>query len=319
VTTTTSPRAVPTLAARLERALAHGETALDGLERHQPVSRHDRLTTLLTLYDLHLGPLSPYAALADHPAVAALKWQLERQWIAELGALDGPAPTSPDTVAAAIRAIAARGRLHPVYKWLADAAPWPDVVRFLNLEGGPDGGFDDLVALCQVGLTGRAKVELATNYWDEMGNGDVDAVHTTLHARLAAAIGLTELPRAQQPASALERVALGGLLSTNRFLQPEMIGALGLTELEAGPRCRMVLRAFDRCQAPAEAYPFYREHADVDPRHGKDWLDNAVVPLLTEHPQWGAGMLRGAWWRSRTNTAFFDDAYGLLTRTSAAA
>jgi hypothetical protein len=68
-----------------------------------------------------------------------------------------------------------------------------------TLEGGPDGGFDDLVALCQVGLAGSAKLELGKNYWDEMGQGDLAGVHTQLHDDLVAAIAMPTVPRAQQP------------------------------------------------------------------------------------------------------------------------
>src|SRR5438309_7039556 len=141
---------------------------------------------------------------------------------------------------AAMRALAARDRLPAVYKWLARTASWNDVVTFLALEGGPDAGFDDLVASCQIGLLGSAKMEAATNYWDEMGNGDPAAVHTTLHEQLVTAIRMPRIPFADQPVSALARAAFGGLLATNRWLQPEMLGALGLIELQAGPRCRLV-------------------------------------------------------------------------------
>src|SRR5665811_1373923 len=120
-----------------------------------------------------------------------------------------------------------------------------------------------------------------------MGDGDPDGVHTTLHQRLVAAIDMPSVPRAEQPVEALERVALNGLLATNRWLQPEMLGALGLLELQAGPRCRLVLQGFDRLGAPAAAYPFYAEHAEVDPRHG---------PRI----------VRGAWWRSQLNLAFLE-------------
>ena len=178
-----------------------------------------------------------------------------------------------------MRAVAARDRLPAAYKWLASTATWDQLVDFLALEGGPDGGFDDLVAVCQVGLTGTAKLELGKNYWDEMGQGDLAGVHTQLHADMAAAIAMPTVPREQLPVTALERAALGGLLATNRWLQPEMIGALGLLELQAGPRCRLVLQAFDRLGAPQAAYPFYVEHAEVDPVHGKDWMDKAVEPL----------------------------------------
>ena len=85
-----------------------------------------------------------------------------------------------------------------------------------------------------------------------------------------------------------------------------MLGALGLLELQAGPRCRLVLQAFDRLGAPAAAYPFYLEHAEVDPRHGKDWLEKAVGPTVAKYPGWGPRIVKGAWWRSTINLAFFQ-------------
>ena len=200
----------------------------------------------------------------------------------------------------------ARDRLPAAYRWLAKEATWTELVDFLALEGGPDGGFDDLVAVCQVGLSGSAKLELGKNYWDEMGTGDADRVHTVLHQRMAAAIGMPEIARADQPVEAIERAALGGLLATNRWLQPEMLGALGLLELQAGPRCRLVLQAFDRLGAPDDAYPFYVEHAEVDPVHGKDWLEKAVAPTVAERPEWAPRIVKGAWWRATVNLAFFE-------------
>jgi hypothetical protein len=301
---------------RLDRALTTG--IFDGLET--PLDRRDQFLTLLRIYDLRLGDVAALGAsarYAAHPAVAALAWGLECAWLAELESLRDP--VLDGDVVAGMRALAARDRLPTAYAWLASDATWPEVVRFLALEGGPDGGFDDLVALCQVGLRGEAKVELARNYWDELGNGSLTAVHTALHDRLVAAIDLPRVPLAEQPVEALERAALGGLLSTNHWLQPEMLGALGLIELQAGPRCRKVLQAFDRLGAPAEAYPFYVEHAEVDPRHGKDWMDNAVVPAVEAHPDWAARILRGALWRSRVNAAFFTALWQSLSAESAAA
>src|SRR5206468_11362645 len=115
------------------------------------------------------------------------------------------------------------------------------------------------------------------------------------------AIALPVIPRSEQPIEALERLALGGILATNRWLQAEMLGALGLIELQAGPRCRKVVAALRRLGAPEGAFPFYVVHADVDPRHGKDWLDNAVRPYVSEHPEWADRVVRGARWRSLVN------------------
>ena len=211
-----------------------------------------------------------------------------------------------------MRALAARDRLPEIYVWLAQQATWTQIVTFLSLEGGPDANFDDLVAICQVGLTGPAKVELANNYWDEMGNGNPLGVHTYLHNQLVDAVGIKAIPREEQPVSALARTALCGLFATNRWLQPEMLGALGLIELQAGPRCQLVLQAFRRCNAPSRAYPFYQVHADVDPRHGKDWVEKVICPSVEANPTWGTRLLQGANWRSKVNSTFLDELTGLF-------
>jgi len=305
------------LAARLAapRSVASADVGagLDALASATPFDRHDRFITLLAIYDLTTAPLRSLgvtARHAGHPAVAALKAGLETVWLAELETAPLPAGLSEsarsDNAAEGMRRLAARDRLPQAYRWLARESSWEELVRFLAIEGGPDGGFDDLVAACQIGLSGSAKLELAQNYWDEMGNGRLEAVHTTMHEAMARAINMPRIPRAEQPVEALERVALGGLFATNHWLQPEMVGALGLLELQAGPRCRLVLQAFDRLGAPSGAYPFYAEHAEVDPRHGKDWLDKAVVPLCEQQPEWAPRIVRGAWWRSHTNRALFD-------------
>jgi hypothetical protein len=294
------------------------ETRLASLAEARPHNRRDRFATLLALYELHTAPLETLGDRArhqHHPALASLKARCEADWLAELEALPLPDGIDPYDAPDAMRALAARDRLPDVYKWVAKQASWEDIVTFLALEGGPDAGFDDLVAACQVGLTGPAKMELATNYWDEMGDGDPDAVHTTLHERFVAAIDMPTLPLTGQPTSALARTAMGGLLATNRWLQPEMLGALGLIECQAGPRCRLVLQGFDRCGAPADAYPFYEVHAEVDPRHGKDWLDNAIAPTVAARPEWSARIVRGAHWRSVINGEFLTDADRLLRAT----
>jgi hypothetical protein len=295
------------------------QVRLDELARDEPADRRDRFLTLLAIYRLHTAPLwtlGDSARHQSHPAVAAIKQRCEAAWLAELEELPLPDGVDAADPVAAMRTLAARDRLPAVYKWLARNASWDDIVTFLALEGGPDAGFDDLVAACQVGLTGSAKLELATNYWDEMGNGELSGVHTTLHEDFATAIEMPHLPLSGQPTSGLERAAFGGLLATNRWLQPEFLGALGLTELQAGPRCRLVLQAFDRCSAPKAAYPFYEIHADVDPRHGRDWLDNAIAPVAATHPEWCARIVRGALWRNAINVGFFDEADRMLNEAS---
>jgi hypothetical protein len=306
---------LPPLAERLELALASGDPArLDTLAEAAPLDRFDAMDALLGVHELWSAPLPGLGGrerFQNHPGVARLKWRLEESFLAlldEWTSGGGPSPADP---AAALRRIARRDD-DGVYDWVATSADDDQLRRFLALEGGPDAGFDDLVAICQVGLTEGPKVVMGANYWDEMGCGRVDDVHTVLHGRMVAALDLPRIPRSQLPQSSLDRTALSGLLATNRWLQPELVGALGLLELQAGPRCRKVVNALVRLGAPADALPFYEEHATTDPRHGKEWLDGVVGPLVEEHPSWGPRIVRGAAWRAEVNRRLFADALLLL-------
>ena len=289
-------------------ALADGGCGLEALAGAEPVDRRDLLLTLSAIHDLHAAPLRQLDGrerLQHHPAVAQLKWRLEETLVAELDRRDAAAEWDlPERPTAALRAIGVRGLVPEIYEWVAHDADADEIVEFLSIEGGPDGGFDDLVAACQIGLHGTAKLELAQNYWDEMGNGTLARVHTELHQKLSRALGLSCPPREKQPLEALERSVLTGLLATNRWLQPELLGALGLLELQAGPRCRKVVVGLERIGAGDDALDFYLEHAYVDPRHGKDWVDKAVAPF-DDDPRWAAGIVRGARWRWMVNADFF--------------
>ncbi len=299
---------------QLLRAVNPGD--VDRVATAEPTDERDAIGALLEIYDIWLSPLEALgdrARLQNHPAVAALKWRLEERFLAQLEDWTRPPRPTSANVSDALRRIA-RQSDDSIYEWVASSADWSQLVTFLAIEGGPDGGFDDLVALCQVGIRGAAKVTLAANYWDEMGRGDASGVHTALHDRLVAAVDMPTIPRSALPLSALYRSALGGLLATNRWLQPEMLGALGLLELQAGPRCRKVLKAFERLAAPEDAFPFYAEHASTDPRHGKEWLDGALVPLVDAHPEWAPRMIRGARWRAEVNERLFADVHALLQR-----
>jgi hypothetical protein len=299
----------PPLRARLEAVLADDLTSSTLLVDAAGDER-DELLTLSRLLELHLAPLDAVREVAHwqhHPDLAALKRRLEDRFLARI-AWDTPlgsVPPTPDDTVAAIRRLARTDLVPAVYDWLAEEADPGEIRRFLALEGGPDGGFDDLVALCQIGLRGEPKLELARNYWDEMGRGTLGAVHTELHALLVRAMELEAVAPEDQPTEALCRGLLNPVLATNRLHQPELVGALGLIELQAGPRCRRVVQALERIGADPGSFPFYVEHAETDPLHGKAWLDGVVRPLADD-PWWAEGMVRGARWRAGVNHHFFS-------------
>jgi hypothetical protein len=283
----------------------------DGFDADGPVDVRDAFISLLTIYDLWVAPLDALDGREVHqgnPELVRTKAALDAWFVERLDRRVAPASGEPGDTVAAMRRLAAESLVPPVYEWLAEEATWAQLVHFLALEGGPDGGFDDLVAIAQIAIGGDPKVALGANYWDEMGRGDLDEVHTELHHRLVEAVEMPTIPREDLPVTALERSAMNGLLATNRHLQPEMIGSLGLLEMQAGPRCRAVVKALRRLDAPEGSFPFYEEHAHADPRHGKEWLERVVAPL-GEDPDWSARMLRGARWRADVNDRFFAEAH----------
>jgi len=304
-----APAPASRLESRLELSLAAGSDALDRLFDAEPVDARDGALSLAAIHDLFVAPIDTVRLAAVHqyhPAVVALKGRLESALMDRVAALAlCRAAPGGDGAVDSIRALAALDLVPSVYQWVADSAGWDGLRAFLEMEGGPDGGFDDLVAIGQIGLTGEPKLEMARNYWDEMGRGALSGVHTELQRRMVTAVGLGSTPRSLLPLEALDRSSLTTVFATNRRLQPELVGALGLIELQAGPRCRKVVQGMRRLDASQDALAFYQEHADADPRHGKAWLDHVVRPLSSD-PWWAAGMVRGALYRSAVNAAFFS-------------
>ena len=88
----------------------------------------------------------------------------------------------PEDFAAWYRATAFAHPLyeHDLYSFVASEATRSQLEWFFRMECAGEAAFDDLVALAQVGTRGEVKMEMASNYWDEMGRGRSHAVHTHL-------------------------------------------------------------------------------------------------------------------------------------------
>src|ERR1700761_7756205 len=82
------------------------------------------------------------------------------------------------------------GQWDPLFAWLETEADLDQMKWFLTQEAAGEAGFDDLVALTQVKLPPRAKLELARNYWDEMGRGAMGGMHGPMLERTVAGLGL---------------------------------------------------------------------------------------------------------------------------------
>ncbi|RZI59185.1 MAG: iron-containing redox enzyme family protein, partial [Pseudomonas sp.] len=152
------------------------------------------------------------------------------------------------------------GQHDPLFPWLAEAATMEEMCWFLTQEVAGEAGFEDLSALTQVKLPARPKLEIARNYWDEMGRGNPKAMHGPLLEALADRLGLEPTVEATVwEALALANVMAG--LAANRRYAYHSIGALGVIEQTAPSRAVFVGKGLKRLGVPAGDRHYFDLHA----------------------------------------------------------
>ena len=197
------------------------------------------------------------------------------------------------------------GQGDPLFPWLAKEASVEQMRWFLRQELAGEAGFDDLVALTQLKLPSRAKLELARNYWDEMGQGNASGMHGPMLDRLAVELEL----HAMQVEPVWESLALANLmvgLAANRRYTYQSVGALGVIELTAPGRSAQVNAGLKRLGMPGEARRYYALHATLDVKHSLAWNREVLLPLVAANPEVAPRIAEGALMRLRAGARCFE-------------
>ncbi len=185
------------------------------------------------------------------------------------------------------------GQGDPLFPWLAEHAGLDDLRWFLLQEVAGEAGFDDLVALTQVKLPDRAKMELARNYWDEMGRGNIAGMHGPMLGALAATLDLQPTIESTVP----ESLALANTMvafATSRRYAWHSVGALGVIELTAPARSAAVAAGLRRLGYGDKDRRYFDLHAVLDVKHSEAWNKEAIRPIMAEYPEAGRFMAEGA-------------------------
>ena len=195
------------------------------------------------------------------------------------------------------------GQGDPLFPWLATNATAEQMKWFLLQEVAGEAGFDDLLAMTQVKMPVQPKLEMARNYWDEMGRGRAKGMHGPMLERLARYFELEPTPEAVVP----ESLALGNTmiaLARHRRYAYHSIGALGVIEMTAPTRAGYVDKALRRLGIPAKKRHYFALHAILDIRHSEEWNREVILPLITQEPQRaraiGEGALMRLWHGARS-------------------
>ncbi|MBN9526988.1 MAG: iron-containing redox enzyme family protein [Alphaproteobacteria bacterium] len=185
------------------------------------------------------------------------------------------------------------GQYDPLFPYLAEKADLAQMRWFLRQEVAGEAGFEDLVALTQLRLPDRPKLEMARNFWDEMGRGNARGMHGPMLARLADHLGLDTMP---DPVVA-EALALANLmvgLAANRRYAYQSIGALGVIELTAPTRAPFVDAGLRRLGLAAGTRHYFTLHATLDVRHSAAWNHEVLLPLVADNPACARPIAEGA-------------------------
>jgi len=247
------------------------------------------------------------AEIAEDASMRLLEGELVEQARAEVQAHAARAPRDPDGFVGWFEDLehTGPGQHDALFDWIADSATLDDLRWFLEQEISGEAGFDDLVAHTQVQMPVQAKLELARNYWDEMGRGDARAMHGPLLQRLADELGVAGNFRTALTAP----LALSNVMSAmaaNRRYAYHSIGALGAIELTAPARAAKVTAALKRLNVRPKARQYFAVHATLDVRHSEAWNREVLHPLVAGNPDCAVAIAEGALIRLTCGAHCFD-------------
>ncbi|HEX7751287.1 MAG TPA: iron-containing redox enzyme family protein [Novosphingobium sp.] len=233
--------------------------------------------------------------LTDDAVMLRLEGGFLEELRAEVIAEAARVPTDADGFVAWFEALrhTGPGQGDPLFPWLAEQATREQIRWFLRQEAAGEAGFDDLVALTQVKLPVGPKLELARNYWDEMGRGNLRGMHGPMLSGLIDTLDLDpEIETTVWESLALAN-AMTAMATTRRYAW-HSVGALGVIELTAPDRSACTAAALRRIGLSDRERRYFDLHAVLDVKHSEDWNREAIRPLVEEDPRRATAMAEGA-------------------------
>ena len=170
------------------------------------------------------------------------------------------------------------------YRYLAKEATDKEVAQYILYECSVDGVFDDLLALSQLGVQGKPKMAIAHNYWDEMGEGSPELVHTILFDKTVAwAKSVLQGDGLQHNIEILQNSNSFFCMGFRRRYAPRIIGALSFIETIAPVHFEKVVAGCKRLSVPSDVIFYQEAHIEYDAVHAQEWLDDAIMPLINKN------------------------------------
>ena len=272
-------------------------------------------------HDLVQRKLAAFNTRRFVPSRPSPAWEADVAELAELQLLEGrwleagraavaqraaQAPQDADGFVAWFEALEQEGpgQGDPLFPWLATTATMEQMRWFLTQEVAGEAGFEDLCALTQVRIPQRAKLEMARNYWDEMGRGNPKGMHGPMLEVLAHRLALTPTVETTTWESLALANTMAGLACSRRYAY-QSIGALGVIEQTAPGRAALVGVGLKRLGLPPEDRHYFDLHSVLDVKHSAAWNAEALWPLVDGDPALAPLIAEGALMRLECGAACF--------------
>jgi len=234
--------------------------------------------------------------------ILGAKLQLEREmldhWLQPVPPPEGL--TQQEAVEYLSRYIADNsGVFHKFFDYIRSDMPSAQLLEFLKFESVRNEVVDDEVALIVIGLQGQLKNSMASNLWDECGNGEVTDCHTYWLRRLLDRLGVSESFPAYRAGNLPWFTGITSnsfnMMATRPGYKYRAYGSFLVTESWVNPHFERILAGLERNGIDHEDISVYfSKHWSLDPHHTNQMLTaiNHQQPILTPHQVreilWGA-------------------------------
>jgi hypothetical protein len=200
---------------------------------------------------------------------------------------------------------------HGLYDYLRDEAPRDKMVEFLCLDTCRNEIVDDEIALLVCGLQGNMKKVIASNLWDECGNGNLEGFHTYWLRRLVNRLGEWDhLPQYRMESkpwfSSIVSNTFNALV-TRSVYKLRAYGMFLASEARVSAHFMSILAGLERTGLDHKDIGVYFEaHLKIDPHHTAEILTAFAnqVPALSELQI--AEVVRGAHFAVAAGIAQYD-------------
>lgn len=253
---------------------------------------------LYCCYELHYGGLDGVDEEWEwEPGLLGFRALLERRLEAELRALVGPVEVGPDEVVTELHRLAGSGGGRSLSGWLSEQGTFDQLREVFVHRSAYQLKEADPHTWAVPRLSGSAKATLFEIQYGEYGEGDGDAMHSSLFAEAMECIGLDTRPNAyldRIPGLTLRSTNLISFFGLHRRLRGALVGHLALFEMTSvGPMSRYA-EAVDRLGLPARARRFYEVHIEADVAHAELAAGGLVGGLVKAEPLVAGDVVFGA-------------------------